>query len=179
MPFWMLLVGIGTIVDEADPIIFFTIVVAAGVGAALGDWLSYWLGYYYHEQVQRLWPLRNHPELLDKGRAFFKLGNMGHCPCSLFRSTTRQRADCCRDRGNAGAEVPERQLDVRLPVGLCSPLTGLGEPMVVKARFVIGSYSQTRLAARAIGAEKKTIPRREACKDQSFFACARAPCLRL
>jgi membrane protein DedA with SNARE-associated domain len=72
MPFWMLLVGIGTIVDEADPIIFFTIVVAAGVGAALGDWLSYWLGYYYHEQVQRLWPLRNHPELLDKGRAFFK-----------------------------------------------------------------------------------------------------------
>jgi membrane protein DedA with SNARE-associated domain len=44
LPFWAVLVGVGTIIAVADPLIFWTIVVAAAIGAALGDWLSYWLG---------------------------------------------------------------------------------------------------------------------------------------
>jgi hypothetical protein len=36
-PFWAILVGIGAIIVAAD--IFWLIVAAAGVGAALGDWL--------------------------------------------------------------------------------------------------------------------------------------------
>jgi len=71
-PFWAMLVGIGAIIGAADPLMFWMIVAAAGIGAALGDWFSYWLGYRYHEQVENLWPLKNHPRLLDKGRAFFK-----------------------------------------------------------------------------------------------------------
>ena len=39
LPFWAMLVGIGTIVGAADPLIFWTIVTAAAIGAALGDWL--------------------------------------------------------------------------------------------------------------------------------------------
>ena len=51
---------------------FWTVVAAAGIGAALGDWLSYWLGYHYHDQIQKMWPLRNHPDLIKRGRVFFK-----------------------------------------------------------------------------------------------------------
>jgi membrane protein YqaA with SNARE-associated domain len=54
------------------PLIFWTIVAAAAIGAALGDWLSYWIGYHYHAQIQQMWPLKNHPKLLDKGRVFFR-----------------------------------------------------------------------------------------------------------
>src|SRR5262245_54857367 len=46
---------------------FILIATAAAVGAALGDWLSYWLGYHYHTQVQQMWPLRNHPHLIEQG----------------------------------------------------------------------------------------------------------------
>jgi membrane protein DedA with SNARE-associated domain len=71
-PFWAALVGIGAIVSAADPLIFTTVVSAAAIGAALGDWLSYWIGYRYHDRIQRMWPIKNHPRLLDKARSFFK-----------------------------------------------------------------------------------------------------------
>lgn len=44
---------------------------AAIVGAILGDGLSYWLGHRYHDAIRRMWPLRNHPGLLDRGHAYF------------------------------------------------------------------------------------------------------------
>ncbi len=71
LPFWGILVGIGTIMGATGNVDFWLILVAAAVGAALGDWLSYWLGYHYHEQISRMWPLSKHPELLPRGRAFF------------------------------------------------------------------------------------------------------------
>ena len=72
LPFWAMLVGIGAIIAAADPLIFWSIVAAAATGAALGDWLSYWLGLHYHEQIQAMWPLKNHPKLIENGRMFFK-----------------------------------------------------------------------------------------------------------
>jgi membrane protein DedA with SNARE-associated domain len=72
LPFWGILVLIGPLVAGADWAAYGTVVAAAAIGAALGDWLSYWIGFHYHEQVQGLWPLRNHPHLLEQGRAFFK-----------------------------------------------------------------------------------------------------------
>jgi membrane protein DedA with SNARE-associated domain len=71
LPFWAMLVGIGTIIGAANPLIFWTIVSSAAVGAALGDWLSYWLGYHYHEKIQQMWPLKNHPKLIERGHQFF------------------------------------------------------------------------------------------------------------
>lgn len=71
LPFWAMLVGIGTIIGAADPLIFWTIVIAAGTGAALGDWVSYWLGYHYHAQIQSMWPLKSHPGLIENGHKFF------------------------------------------------------------------------------------------------------------
>jgi membrane protein DedA with SNARE-associated domain len=60
------------LVAAANPLIFWSIVASAATGAALGDWVSYWLGYHYHEQIQKMWPLKNHPKLIENGRAFFK-----------------------------------------------------------------------------------------------------------
>lgn len=72
LPFWAMLVAIGAIIGGTESWNFWIIVVAAGTGAALGDWVSYWLGYHYHEQIQKMWPLKNHPNLIERGRAFFR-----------------------------------------------------------------------------------------------------------
>jgi membrane protein DedA with SNARE-associated domain len=72
LPFWVMLVGFGAVVGSSDSLNFWTILSAAAVGAALGDWLSYWLGYHYHEKIQSMWPLSRYPTLIPKGHAFFK-----------------------------------------------------------------------------------------------------------
>ena len=72
LPFWGVLVGIGAVLGAAGGLDFWLILVAAAVGAALGDWVSYWLGYHYNQQISRMWPLKNYPELLPKGREFFE-----------------------------------------------------------------------------------------------------------
>ena len=71
LPFWGMLVVIGTIIGATDSLSFWGIMTAAAVGAALGDWLSYWLGYHYHEQIARMWPLNRYPNLLPQGHKFF------------------------------------------------------------------------------------------------------------
>lgn len=72
-PFWAILfLGIGPLLGASGSLHFWTIASAAAVGAALGDWVSYWLGYHYHYQIQQMWPLRNHPHLIEQGREFFK-----------------------------------------------------------------------------------------------------------
>ncbi len=72
LPFWAMLVAIGAIIGGTGSLNFWLIVVAAASGAALGDWLSYWLGYHYAERIQSMWPLKNHPTLIERGRVFFR-----------------------------------------------------------------------------------------------------------
>ncbi len=48
------------------------IILAAFIGAVLGDWASFWLGYTQHQRVTRLWPLSRHPEWLARGAHFFQ-----------------------------------------------------------------------------------------------------------
>lgn len=72
LPFWGVLVGIGAVLGATGSFDFWSILVAAAVGAALGDWLSYWLGYHYSAQIARMWPLKNYPDLIPKGHAFFE-----------------------------------------------------------------------------------------------------------
>ena len=72
LPFWGILVGIGTLIGAAGSFDFWSILIAASIGAALGDWLSYWLGWHYHAQIAGMWPLKNYPELLPRGERFFR-----------------------------------------------------------------------------------------------------------
>ena len=44
---------------------------AAIIGAALGDGFNFWLGRRYHDRLRQVWPLRNYPDLLDRGQAYF------------------------------------------------------------------------------------------------------------
>jgi membrane protein DedA with SNARE-associated domain len=72
LPFWGILVGIGTVVSATGSGDFWLITVAAAIGAALGDWVSYWLGYHYHDRIAKMWPLNRYPDLLPTGHRFFE-----------------------------------------------------------------------------------------------------------
>jgi membrane protein DedA with SNARE-associated domain len=71
LPATVILFGIGGLIG-ATGIGFWPIWLAAAVGAALGDWLSYWLGYRYKHEIARLWPLSRHPDLIPRGEALFR-----------------------------------------------------------------------------------------------------------
>jgi membrane protein DedA with SNARE-associated domain len=72
LPFWGILVAIGAIIGTTNVPLFVGIWLAASIGAALGDWVSYWLGYHYNEQIGNMWPLSKYPTLMPRGHAFFE-----------------------------------------------------------------------------------------------------------
>ena len=69
IPAWGALVAIGALVG-ASGISLLPIWLAGAVGAALGDWLSYWFGNKYKDKVCTMWPLSKFPNLLPRGEAF-------------------------------------------------------------------------------------------------------------
>lgn len=69
LPAWAMLVAIGALIN-ASGIPFWPICVAAALGAAAGDWLSYWIGFKFKDRVAHMWPLTKHPDLLPRGHAF-------------------------------------------------------------------------------------------------------------
>src|SRR2546421_9552979 len=71
VPAWGALVLIGTVIGAGN-LNFWPIWVAGAIGAALGDWLSYWVGIKLGPPVAHVWPLSRHAELLPKGEAFVK-----------------------------------------------------------------------------------------------------------
>ena len=71
IPGWSALVGIGALIGSGG-LNFWPIWLAGAFGAALGDWLSYWIGVKLGPPVAHVWPLSRHPELLPKGEAFVK-----------------------------------------------------------------------------------------------------------
>jgi membrane protein DedA with SNARE-associated domain len=71
IPAWAALVAIGAVAG-ATGMRFETIWIAGAIGAALGDWLSYWIGLKLEYKVYHVWPLSRHPDLIPKGEAFVK-----------------------------------------------------------------------------------------------------------
>jgi membrane protein DedA with SNARE-associated domain len=69
LPATVALVGIGALIG-ASGIEFTPIWLAGAVGAALGDWISFWLGVTFKAPIARLWPLSRYPSLLPLGHAF-------------------------------------------------------------------------------------------------------------
>jgi membrane protein DedA with SNARE-associated domain len=69
IPAWGALVAIGAMMGPGQ-INFWPVWVAGGIGAALGDWLSYWIGFTFKDRVASIWPLSRHPGLLPRGVAF-------------------------------------------------------------------------------------------------------------
>lgn len=71
VPASTILLGVGALIGAAS-LDFFTIWIAAALGAFFGDWLSYWLGWRYQEQMLKIWPLSRHPNMVTKGHIFFE-----------------------------------------------------------------------------------------------------------
>jgi membrane protein DedA with SNARE-associated domain len=71
IPAWGALVAIGALIGTSG-ISFWPIWVAASLGAAVGDWVSYWVGLKLEHTVAHVWPLSRHPDLIPRGEAFMK-----------------------------------------------------------------------------------------------------------
>jgi membrane protein DedA with SNARE-associated domain len=71
IPAWAVLVAMGVLIGETG-ISFWPILVAGAVGAALGDWLSYWIGIKVGPAVGNVWPLSRNPGLIPRGERFVK-----------------------------------------------------------------------------------------------------------
>ena len=69
LPAWAILVALGTLIGKSG-INFWPIWVAGAVGAALGDWLSYWVGVKLGPAVAHVWPLSRNPGLIPRGERF-------------------------------------------------------------------------------------------------------------
>lgn len=77
LPSTVILVGIGGLIG-ASGINLWPVVLAAGAGGTLGYAISYWIGLYFKDDIERIWPFKNFPEMIPKGRAFFdKYGAFG------------------------------------------------------------------------------------------------------
>jgi membrane protein DedA with SNARE-associated domain len=71
IPAWGALVAIGALLGTSG-INFWPVWIAGSLGAACGDWLSYWIGLKLEYSVQHIWPLSRHPDLIPRGERFMK-----------------------------------------------------------------------------------------------------------
>jgi membrane protein DedA with SNARE-associated domain len=69
IPAWGALIAIGALIGVSG-ISFWPVWIAGGIGAALGDWLSYWFGFRFKDHVAEMWPLSRYPDLLPRGETF-------------------------------------------------------------------------------------------------------------
>lgn len=77
LPSTVILVGIGGLIGVSG-IDLWPVVIAAGLGGALGYAISYWIGLYFKNDIERIWPFKTYPEMISHGRAFFdKYGAFG------------------------------------------------------------------------------------------------------
>ena len=71
LPATAMLLAIGGLIGAAG-LPFWPILIAAVLGAALGDCVSYALGYYFKDSIADCWPLSRRPTLLPRARALFQ-----------------------------------------------------------------------------------------------------------
>ena len=71
IPAWAALIGIGVLI-EAGELRFWPIWVGGAMGAAIGDWVSYWVGINIGRPVAEMWPLSRYPALLPRGISFVR-----------------------------------------------------------------------------------------------------------
>lgn len=70
IPSTAILVGVGALI-ATGALSFGPVWAGAAIGALIGSTFSWWLGRRYGEGILGLWPLRNHPDLVARGRAAF------------------------------------------------------------------------------------------------------------
>jgi membrane protein DedA with SNARE-associated domain len=71
VPAWGALVAMGALIKSGG-LDFWSVWVAGSLGAAMGDWLSYWVGLKLEYRVAHIWPLSRHPDLIPRGERFME-----------------------------------------------------------------------------------------------------------
>nr|WP_152828675.1 DedA family protein [Fertoeibacter niger] len=71
IPSTAVLLGVGALVATGE-LSLLPIWAGASVGAVIGSLFSYWIGWRYGDAILRLWPLRDHPDLVARGNAAFQ-----------------------------------------------------------------------------------------------------------
>ncbi len=84
VPGGTILLTIGALIG-ASHIAFVPVWLAVSLGAALGDWVSYAIGYRLKDRAHHVWPLSRRPELLPRAEVFFaRWGAMSVVLCRFF-----------------------------------------------------------------------------------------------
>jgi hypothetical protein len=111
------LVAIGALIGPSG-ISFWPAWIAAALGAACGEWLSYWIGLKLEHTVAHIWPLSRHPDLIPKGEAFMKKWGMPrNFHRAVFRTVARGGAPGRRHFRDAVLALSTRQFYLGLRVG--------------------------------------------------------------
>ncbi|MET0259155.1 MAG: DedA family protein [Methylobacterium sp.] len=88
VPATVILVGIGALIGASD-IAFWPVVIAAAIGAALGDWLSYEFGRYYKDGAKNFWPMSRYPEPTRRAEDFLRRWGAGAVAIGRFFGPVR------------------------------------------------------------------------------------------
>jgi membrane protein DedA with SNARE-associated domain len=77
LPASVILLGVGALMGASN-IPFIPVCVAGAIGSILGYGISYYLGLYYKDAIQTMWPFSRYPHMIPSGQAFFlKWGALG------------------------------------------------------------------------------------------------------
>ncbi|BCG98116.1 membrane protein [Mesorhizobium sp. 131-2-5] len=71
VPGTAIIVGLAALVPSGV-LMLWPMLIAAFLGAIVGDGLSFWLGHRYHREILLRWPLNRYPELVARSEAFFE-----------------------------------------------------------------------------------------------------------
>ncbi|WP_196139430.1 DedA family protein [Aliikangiella sp. G2MR2-5] len=71
VPGWLVLVGVGSLIG-ADVLSFYPIVISAYFGAVIGEYISFYFGFHYHEKILAWNWVAKHQKLIEKTKEFFE-----------------------------------------------------------------------------------------------------------
>jgi len=88
VPATFILLAIGALIGSSD-LPFWPMVIGAGIGAGLGDWVSYEVGHYFKDAVKKVWPMKRSPEMTDKAEDFLRRWGAGAVAIGRFIGPAR------------------------------------------------------------------------------------------
>lgn len=77
LPATAILLAVGGLIG-ASGIQFMPLWIAAVAGSILGYGISYFIGLYFKDDIEKIWPFSRYPDMVPRGKAFFeKWGAIG------------------------------------------------------------------------------------------------------
>jgi membrane protein DedA with SNARE-associated domain len=83
-----LIIAISALATTAD-VKPWLLLLAAVVGAIAGDGLSFWLGYRFHRQILRGWPLNRFPRVVERSAQFVRRHGVASVFLARFTAVVR------------------------------------------------------------------------------------------